>query len=131
MFYQERGDIMRTFGEFISLKRKEKRITLKAMAEELEISTPYMSDVEKGRRYSFDLDKLEKIAKILNMSEEEKNEMMDLAGKQREEVAPDLPEYINSTPAVSVALRKARDLNLGEKEWYEFIEKLENDERKD
>ena len=101
------------------------------MAEELEISTPYMSDVEKGRRYSFDLDKLEKIAKILNMSEEEKNEMMDLAGKQREEVAPDLPEYINSTPAVSVALRKARDLNLGEKEWYEFIEKLENDERKD
>lgn len=68
---------MRTFGEFISLKRKEKRITLKAMAEELEISTPYMSDVEKGRRYSFDLDKLEKIAKILNMSEEEKNEMMD------------------------------------------------------
>lgn len=57
--------------------------------------------------------------------------MMDLAGKQREEVAPDLPEYINSTPAVSVALRKARDLNLGEKEWYEFIEKLENDERKD
>ncbi len=122
---------MRTFGEFISLKRKEKRITLKAMAEELEISTPYMSDVEKGRRYSFDLDKLEKIAKILNMSEEEKNEMMDLAGKQREEVAPDLPEYINSTPAVSVALRKARDLNLGEKEWYEFIEKLENDERKD
>ncbi len=122
---------MRTFGEFISLKRKEKRITLKDMAEELEISTPYMSDVEKGRRYSFDLDKLEKIAKILNMSEEEKNEMMDLAGKQREEVAPDLPEYINSTPAVSVALRKARDLNLGEKEWYEFIEKLENDERKD
>lgn len=122
---------MRTFGEFISLKRKEKRITLKAMAEELEISTPYMSDVEKGRRYSFDLDKLEKIAKILNMSEDEKNEMMDLAGKQREEVAPDLPEYINSTPAVSVALRKARDLNLGEKEWYEFIEKLENDERKD
>ena len=122
---------MRTFGEFISLKRKEKRITLKAMAEELEISTPYMSDVEKGRRYSFDLDKLEKIAKILNMSEEEKNEMMDLASKQREEVAPDLPEYINSTPAVSVALRKARDLNLGEKEWYEFIEKLENDERKD
>ena len=122
---------MRTFGEFISLKRKEKRITLKAMAEELEISTPYMSDVEKGRRYSFDLDKLEKISKILNMSEEEKNEMMDLAGKQREEVAPDLPEYINSTPAVSVALRKARDLNLGEKEWYEFIEKLENDERKD
>lgn len=122
---------MRTFGEFISLKRKEKRITLKAMAEELEISTPYMSDVEKGRRYSFDLDKLEKIAKILNMSEEEKNEMMDLAGKQRKEVAPDLPEYINSTPAMSVALRKARDLNLGEKEWYEFIEKLENDERKD
>lgn len=122
---------MKTFGEFISLKRKEKRITLKAMAEELEISTPYMSDVEKGRRYSFDLEKLEKIAKILNMSEEEKNEMMDLAGKQREEVAPDLPEYINSTPAVSVALRKARDLNLGEKEWYEFIEKLENDERKD
>ena len=115
---------MKTFGEFISQKRKDQMITLKAMAEAIGISSPYLSDVEKGKRYSFDLGKLEKIAKILNMSEEEKNEMMDLAGKQREEVAPDLFEYINSTPAVSVALRKARDLNLGEKEWYEFIDSV-------
>ncbi len=120
---------MKTFGDFISQKRKEKRITLKAMAELIGITSPYLSDVEKGKRDSFDLERLEKIAKILEMTEEEKATMMDLAGRQREEVAPDLPGYILRTPAASVALRKAKDLDLGEEEWYKFIEQIEKGEK--
>ena len=117
---------MKTFGEFISQKRKDQMITLKAMAEAIGISSPYLSDVEKGNRDSFDLEKLEKIASFLKLSSEEKNEMMDLAGQQRKEVAPDLPEYINRVPAVSVALRTARDLDASEEEWHNFIRDLIN-----
>ena len=116
-----------TFGDFISQKRKDLRITLKDMADRLNISSPYLSDVEKGKRDSFDLDRLNQIAKILNLDEEESSIMMDLAGKQRNTVAPDLLEYILKTKGVSVALRKARDLDVKEEEWIKFIEEIEKE----
>ena len=52
--------------------------------------------------------------------------MYDLAGNKRNTIAPDLPEYIMDTYNVRVALRKARDLNLGEDEWNEIVKELEN-----
>ncbi|KGF07080.1 XRE family transcriptional regulator [Tissierellia bacterium S5-A11] len=116
-----------TFGDFISQKRKDLRITLKDMADRLNISSPYLSDVEKGKRDSFDLERLNQIAKILNLDEEESSLMMDLAGKQRNTVAPDLLEYILKTKGVSVALRKARDLDVKEEEWIKFIEEIEKE----
>ena len=116
-----------TFGNFISQKRKDLRITLKDMADRLNISSPYLSDVEKGKRDSFDLERLNQIAKILNLDEEESSIMMDLAGKQRNTVAPDLLEYILKTKGVSVALRKARDLDVKEEEWIKFIEEIEKE----
>ena len=53
--------------------------------------------------------------------------MYDLAAKDRDNtVAPDISEYVKSNDAVRVALRKARNLNLGEQEWLKIIEKMEN-----
>jgi len=112
------------FGEFIAQKREEKKITLREMAKKLGITPPYLSDVEKDRRNPFDLEKLELLANILLLSEEDKTIMLDLAGKKRNEVAPDLPEYIMERDYVSAALRTARDLDAGEDEWLEFVKEL-------
>ena len=112
------------FGDFIAQKREEKKITIREMAQKLNITAPYLSDVEKDRRNPFNLDKLELLASILLLSEEEKTIMLNLAGKKRKEVAPDLPEYIMGRDYVSAALRTARDLNAGEEEWLEFVKEL-------
>ena len=80
------------FGEFISKKRVEQKLT--------------------------------QLAKILNLSKEENEQMLDLAGKKRNAVAPDLPEYIMERDYVSAALRTARDLDAGEEEWNQFVEEL-------
>lgn len=112
------------FGDFIAQKREEKKITLREMAKKLKITPPYLSDVEKDRRNPFDLDKLELLANILLLSEDEKTIMLNLAGKKRNEVAPDLPEYIMDRDYVSAALRTARDLDAGEEEWLEFVKEL-------
>ncbi len=45
------------FGKFISTKRIEKKITLRKMAEMLEVSAPFLTDVEKDRRNPFDIEK--------------------------------------------------------------------------
>jgi transcriptional regulator with XRE-family HTH domain len=112
------------FGEFIKAKREDKGITLRKMADMLGVSAPFLSDVEKDRRNPFDMDKLTALSHILCLSDEEYAHMLDLAGKKRNSVAPDLPEYIMQRDYVSAALRTARDLDAGEQEWLQFVAEL-------
>lgn len=112
------------FGDFISKKRVESKITLRKMADLLGVSAPFLTDVEKDRRNPFDMEKLITLAGILNLTQDENALMLDLAGKKRNAVAPDLPEYIMERDYVSAALRTARDLDAGEEEWKKFVEEL-------
>lgn len=112
------------FGEFLVEKREEKDFTLRELARQLGVSAPYLSDVEKNRSAPLTAERLETLAGILNLSEKEKADMYDLIGKQRDSVAPDLPEYIKGRDYISVALRTARDLDAGEEEWLKFVEDL-------
>lgn len=114
------------FGEFIAEKRKAAHKTLREIAEELEITAPYLSDIEKTRRNPPEKHLLEKMAVIFHLDEDEKNNMFDLAGKGRKEVSADLPEYIMETPIVRAALRKAAHSGATEDHWKRFMEDLDN-----
>jgi transcriptional regulator with XRE-family HTH domain len=116
----------KNFGDFITKKREERQITLRGMAEMLEVSAPYLSDVEKDRRNPFDMDKLTQLSRKLELNDDEKTTMLDLAGRKRNSVAPDLPGYIMERDYVSAALRTARDLNAGEAEWQKFVKELKH-----
>lgn len=116
----------KNFGEFLQKKREERQITLRKMAEKLGFTAPYLSDIEKDRRNPPDMDKLEQISAILLLSEEDRTLMFDLAGKKRNSVAPDLPEYIMGREYVAAALRTARDLDADEADWLKFVEELRN-----
>ena len=113
-----------SFGEFLQKKRLENEITLRKMAELIGITAPYLTDIEKDRRNPPEIQKLDKIAEILSLTEEEKAVMFDLAGKQRNSVAPDLPDYIMKRDYVAAALRTARDLDADEDDWLKFEEEL-------
>jgi transcriptional regulator with XRE-family HTH domain len=112
------------FGEFLSRKREERDITLRELARQLGVSAPFLSDVEKNRRAPLTSDRLETAASVLHLSEDEKVEMYNLVGKQKNSVPPDLPEYIMDRDYVSAALRTARDLDAGEAEWQQFVDDL-------
>lgn len=116
------------FGEFIAKKRKTVEKTLRYMADELGITAPYLSDIEKSRRNPPEMLLLKKFAEVLKLSSEEKNKMFDLAGQDRNEVSPDLPEYIMETPIVRAALRLAKK-TATEDDWKKFINDLDNKER--
>ncbi len=119
------------FGDFINKHRLENKMTLRELAKKLDISVGYLSDIEKDRRNPFELEKLEQLSNILNLSEKEKENMMYLAGLKREEVSPDLPEYIMDRQYVDKALRKAKNSGAGEREWKKFLEILEEKEGDD
>ena len=116
------------FGEFLTAKRVERDLTLREMARKLEISAAFLSDVEKNRTAPLTKDRLDAVAEILHFTADEKTTMFDLAGKQRNTVAPDLPEYIMGRSYVAAALRTARDLNASEAEWLKFVEDLKKRE---
>lgn len=115
-----------TFGEYLTAKREEKDITLRELARKLDVSAPFLSDVEKNRRAPLTPERLERLAEVLALTDQEQAEMYDIVGKQKGSVAPDLPEYIMERDYVSTALRTARDLDAGEAEWAKFVEDLKN-----
>jgi hypothetical protein len=81
----------------------------------------------KGRRYPPNISYLEKLIDILKLTPEEWEEMLDIAGREREEAAPDLPEYLMSEdiPHVRVALRRANDKHLGDDFWKTVVKRIE------
>ena len=114
----------KNFGDFLYQKRIENKITMRQMADELGVSPVFVSDIEKDRRNPFDVNRLKQLVSFLNLTDEERDLMYDLAGKKRNEVAPDLHDYITENDYVSAALRTCRDLEVGEEEWARMVEEL-------
>lgn len=122
------------FGKLVTKKRKEKEISLRGMAELLELSPSYWSDIEKGRRNPPNLNILEKLAKILDLTNGELDEMVDLASEDRDEIPMDLPDYIKDSDLAKIALRKARKRSESSgtasttKAWEDFIKALDDED---
>ncbi|MBP5091555.1 MAG: helix-turn-helix transcriptional regulator [Bacilli bacterium] len=114
------------FGELLRQTRISKGMSLRTLADRLGVSAPYLSDVEKGRRKPLTPENLVKVEAILGLSKEESQPLYDIAAKERDEpIAPDVIQYAGEVKNVSAALRKARELNLGDEEWLKIIEEME------
>jgi transcriptional regulator with XRE-family HTH domain len=123
------------FGKFIDDKRRGRGggggdIMLKDIAKAMGMTATYLSDIIKGRRNPPDMKLLEKIAAVLHLTSDEKEEMFDLAGRERNEAAPDLPNYImdEDIPHVRMALRRANDKKLGDDFWKQVVDSIDGKE---
>lgn len=125
------------FGAFINEKRKGRGpngtdILLRDLAKAMgDMSVTYLSDIIKGRRNPPDMKLLDIIAVVLSLTPQEKAEMFDLAGRERDEAAPDLPGYImdENIPHVRAALRKASNKGLGDDFWKKVLDDMERKEQ--
>ena len=117
-----------SFGAFIRKKRMElnPHISLRKMAELLNLSPVHMSNIETGRDAAPKKEILDNLAKILRLDKHEQERMYDLAAESKNYTAipSDLPDYITSNEYAKIALRVAKDVDATDQEWIEFIEKL-------
>ena len=121
-----------SFGELVREKRLEQGITLRALAAKLNIAPAYMCDIENDRRYPPEKEKIDTIANILQMNNEERNSLFDAAASPKKgTVSPDLTDYVMSDKCIRVALRKARDIGAGEKEWERILRMLESKDQEE
>ena len=63
-----------SFGEILKIYRKKNNDTLKTLSEKIEISLPYLSSMEVGRRLVTS-DVIKKIRDVYNLNEEEFNDL--------------------------------------------------------
>lgn len=120
-------DMEETFGVFLKSMRKERGITVRAMAELVDLSPGAYSDVESGRMKPPGRKTLDKMLEALHLLDDDREMFFDLAGQARSAAPPDLTSYINETKLARVALRVAKE-KASEDDWRRFIKELEKKE---
>lgn len=80
---------MTPFGERVRRLREERGVTLKAMAEELGVSSAYLSALEHGKRGSPTWLLLQRIIAYFNVIWDEAEELQDLAARSHPRVVID------------------------------------------
>ncbi len=103
------------FGEYLANKRKEREMSLRMLAKELDVSPTYLSDVENNRRNALSYEKLNKIIEILKLDEEEQKILYDLAGEAKDEIPADVENFVNGNVEVIALLRKMKKKMDGDK----------------
>ena len=114
------------FGQYLKTKRENKGITLRSFAEQVGVAPSYVSDIEKGNRNPPEK-YFEKIIEVLELVGEALNIFYDLVGKARKGIAPDISDYICKTDVARVALRRAKDKEIDDELWEEFIKRIDEE----
>ena len=99
------------FATCVKRAREEKGISLRQFAENVGCSAAYWSEIEKGVKPT-PVKLLPAIAKTLGVDEKEMDNFCDTAYLTREELAPDMADYIKNNPRVLKVLRIIKDNNL-------------------
>ena len=125
-----------SFGAFITNIRlkDERRLRQGDVAEKLELSLSYYSDIEKDYRRPLNAEEMEIFAELFTLTQEEKITMYDLASRETNTIPVDVKNYImedENGELARVALLKAKEVRADEKMWKKFIWDLEKKQKQD
>jgi transcriptional regulator with XRE-family HTH domain len=87
-----------TLGQKIRELREARQLSLRALAEKVGVSAPFLSDLEHGRRGT---EKVDEIARALGVNA---NELRKLSGK----LTPELKTWLAENPGVVALLQEVR-----------------------
>jgi len=117
-----------SLGGFIIQKRKTKDLSARQLALAVDITPEYMCEIEKGRKTAVSEDILNRLIRVLSLTEAETELFYDLAAIARNSVSADLPEYIMANQLVRAAIRTAKKNNVPDEKWEKFINEIIREE---
>ena len=117
MSYRQKNK--KTFGLFVRELRIKHGFGQREFAEKIGIAASYLNDIEKEKRSAPKQIVIKKISTLLKTNIDNLN---DLAGISKGNVAPDIGEFIENNPRIVSLIRSIKDNNLKE----EQIKKIEN-----
>ncbi len=116
------------FGQFISEQKRKHSLQSNELAEMLNISKGYLSQLEHGKRVCPDQELLIRMIEVFNLNEEERIIIFDLYEKASGKLSPDIAEYVQSKDIVKKALRVAKAVNASDNDWEMFIDAIKNEQ---
>ena len=99
------------FGSFIREQRIKLEIGQRELAVKIGIAASYLNDIEKNKRKAPKQIIIKKLSKVLKINLEDLN---DLAGISKGNVAPDIGEYIEDNPEIISLIRSIKENKLTE-----------------
>ena len=103
------SSLKENFGQYIRRLRIEQKIGQRDLAKKIGIAPSYLNDIEKSKRAAPKQDVIKKIAIILMTNV---NDLNDLAGISKNEIAPDINEYIKNNQNIISLLRSIKNNHL-------------------
>lgn len=124
-----------TFGDFLSTKRVERKITVRGFALLIGISPSFLCDLESGnrafpaksRKYP---DLFERISSTLKLTEEERKTLKDLSEESMllgDRIPSEISEYLQRVPQAQQVLRLAKERDISKEKWEEIRKMLDGD----
>lgn len=98
-----------TFGAYVRRLREQKAIGLREMARRLDVSAPYLNDIERGKRAAPRTEIVRAMAEILEV---DPDRIFDLAGRSRNDIPPDIAHLIRERPEIVPLVRMINAYNL-------------------
>ena len=111
-------NLKKNFGAFIRELRIKNGIGQRELASKIGIAASYLNDIEKEKRTAPKQEVIKKLSKLLKINI---NDLNDLAGISKGNVAPDISEYIENNPRIISLIRSIKENNLNENQ----IEEIE------
>ena len=100
-----------TFGSFVREHRIKLEIGQRKLADKIGIAASYLNDIEKNKRKAPKQIIIKKISKALKVNLDDLN---DLAGMSKGNVAPDIGEFIENNPEIISLIRSIKENKLNE-----------------
>ncbi len=107
---------MEELGTYIRRLRDERDLSLREFAKKLDVSAPFISDIELGRRHPSE-DVLARIAQVLGV------EVKDLRARDTRPPIDDIKRITQSDPRFALAFRTVIDKNITAEDLLEFAKK--------
>jgi transcriptional regulator with XRE-family HTH domain len=114
---------MKNLGQRIRELREEKDLSLREFAKKIEVSAPFLSDIELGRRYPSEK-VLSGIARALETAVE------DLRSYDTRAPLEDIKRLASSDPMYGMAFRKMIDTKISPKKLMELAEREASSKKK-
>lgn len=99
------------FGQYLRSVRQEKKISIRQLAKAVNKTPTYISDIEKGNNKPPERDLLAKIITALQLADlpDVRNDLYDLAAKERKDVPADIKEYLMENESILKIIRMAKE----------------------
>ena len=105
----KKSNLKLKFGSFIREQRIKLEIGQRELAIKIGIAPSYLNDIEKNKRQAPKQIIIKKLSKVLKINLEDLN---DLAGISKGNLAPDVEEYIENNPEIISLIRSIKQNKL-------------------